>query len=115
MLNKISLEKKAETARKKIGLSVEEMKVLQNEAHGLYQGELGGDMPAQYKDGTISRAVVMETVLDAGRLESDMKRHNKLTSGIEKFFKSEYKLMLDVVGPAFVYTRYEAGQPYEKW
>ena len=114
-LSKVNLEKKAEAARKKIGLTYDEAKVLQAAAYGMYQRELGGDMPAQYKDGTCSRAVVMETVLDAGRLEQDLKRRDRLTPGLEKFFKAEYKLMLDLIGPAFSCARYEVGQPYEVW
>lgn len=115
--NKATLDKKAETTRKKLGMTVEEMKMLQDTAYGLYSGELGGDMPAQFKDGTCSRAVILETVLDAGRLEQQVRsiarrKNITLSSAVEAFFKSGFK-MEDIVGPAFTFARYEVGQPYE--
>lgn len=116
MLNKTNLEKKAAAAAKKLGLTNEEVKQLQSCAYGLYSGELGGDMPASKKDGTCSRAEIMEVICDANRLELEVSRSCTIKGQVfnAKAFK-DYNLLLDLIGPAFLATRYEVGQPYEVW
>jgi len=111
MLDKHRLEAAAEIVAKKYGLTPEEAKTIQREAHGVYE-YLGQDLAPDHKrTRTCKRDTIIEVVLDAGRLEQDLKDHKRMTPSMAAMFASRdprhYEDLIDLVGPAFPYERYE--------
>lgn len=124
------LQAKCARAMKKTGFTEEEVRTLQAEAFGLYQ-YIGGDLPAENRRGTVRRAVIIEVVLDAGRLEQQLRQRKRslnrqvesqlnkknvaLADKLRKTFDNgNFSLVEDLIGPAFPYKEYEAGQPMEE-
>ena len=119
MPNIETLRKRAESTRKKLGLTEDQVKILQNCAHAVYE-EVSADLPPDNKkNGTCRRAVILEVVTDAGRLEQEVRRAlqhrgipNTLDNPITKACRDHEKID-DLIGPAFPYSEYEvAGREY---
>jgi hypothetical protein len=105
MLNKAVLERKAEKARIAMGITPKQAETIQYEAHGLYQ-YIGADLPPDNKKrGTCRRATIIEVVLDAGRLEEQLKRKDEALA--KAVFAADYQTLIALVGPAFPYAEYE--------
>lgn len=111
MLNTERLARLADKAAEKLGLSPEEAKLIQSEAHGVYE-YVGGDLaPDNKRSMTCRRSTIIEVVLDAGRLEQQLRADDKMTPAMKSAFEysgpNRYKLLIDLVGPAFPYEAYE--------
>jgi hypothetical protein len=105
MLKKEFLEKKAAKVAKKFGLTSEQVLEAQRAAHGIYE-YVGGDLaPDNPRRGTCKRSTIVEVVLDAGRLEQDLKCRGKLTDQLAAALHG--KDAEDLIGPAFPYLEYE--------
>ena len=113
------LRKKCDKAAAKLGLEPEQVRMLQNCAHAIYE-EIGGDLePDCKRRGTCKRSTILEVVTDAGRLEQDVCR--RLGSGLRERPRPDldnhplvqacrrYDLIDDLIGPAFLYNEYEVG------
>jgi len=113
------LRKKCDKAAAKLGLEPEQVKMLQNCAHAIYE-EIGGDLEPDHKRcGTCKRSTILEVVTDAGRLEQEVCRR----VGLPLYEKSgtarnshplvqacrHHELIDDLIGPAFPYSEYEVG------
>jgi hypothetical protein len=113
------LNKKCKRAAEKLGLTLEQVSALQNCALSIYE-EVSFDLePDCKKRGTCRRSTILEVVCDAGRLEQEVCRCEGLPL-LEKSGTSRdshplvkacrnYSLILDLIGPAFSYSEYEAG------
>lgn len=124
MLNRERLEKAAKRAQEKLGLTDEQVDLIQNCAHSVYE-EVSYDLePDSKKTRTCKRSTIIEVVCDANRLEGKVRRRAGLsgfpTSGREvdpdenhPLVKAmeDYDLLKALIGPAFPYESYEAG-PY---
>lgn len=108
---KQTYEKKAEQARVKLGLSPEDVQSVQSAAYAAYE-EIAYDIPGG-KNRCVRRSVIIELVLDGGRLRSYLKggyNSKELTPAVDRALSSgEYKLLVDLVGPAFPCQWCEAG------
>lgn len=119
MPNVETLRKRAESTRKKLGLTEDQVKILQNCAHAVYE-EVAYDLPPDNKkNGTCRRAVILEVVTDAGRLEQEVVRslaRRGIPPGLDNpVVKScqDYDDIMALIGPAFPYGEYEvAGREY---
>jgi hypothetical protein len=125
MPKKEVLEKKCEKARVALDLTPEQVKLIQREAHALYE-EISYDLlPDSKRHRTCKRATVLEVVLDAGRLEEGVRERLLRDESYKKILEKDptykppilrafddYDRMQDLVGPAFLYDEYEAG-PYQ--
>jgi len=98
--------------RKKELFTAEEIQELGREANRVWD-EIGGDCLQAIADDTgkdinrvsMSRAHVIEVVLDAGRFEQAL-GDNGYEDLREKWITLDYKQKIAIVKPAFPYTRY---------
>ncbi len=116
MPNKVKLETAAIAAATKHGLSSQDLKTLQEEAHGVYE-YVAQDLPPDHKRSmTCDRDTIIEVVLDAGRLEQALRDGKRMSQTLAAFFerKVTYEDLIDLVGPAFPYEKYEvSGEPFD--
>jgi hypothetical protein len=116
MLDREELQEKSEAARLKIpGLTPQMVNLIMAEATSLY-AELGGDLEPDVvrgpHRGTCRRATILEVVLDAGRLEQQVRRRLKIADADRDHpavLACHGELAEAIVGPAFVYEYYEVG------
>ena len=109
MLNTDVLSKKCKRAAEKLGLTLEQTAKLQSCALAVYE-EISFDLEPDYKKrGTCRRSTILEVVMDAGRLEQEVCRLEKLPSLKMVEACRNYGLIGDLIGPAFPYAEYEAG------
>lgn len=112
MMSKKKLEEKCEEARVKLLLADEDVKILQRCARGVYEDVAYDIDPEGELGGSVDRDTVLEVVCDANRLENELRRSLKLGRlqplPIQRVF-DDYDILLDLIGPAFPYSRYEVG------
>ncbi len=104
------LVKKAYKAAKKLSLTEVDAKIIRYTTYGIYD-DIGYDLPAENKRGTVRRSTLMEVCLDAGRLEMRLEEKRKDLAEVVR--RADYKTLIDLVGPAFSYAEYEAGPAEE--
>jgi len=108
-----ALRKKAESTRKKLGLTNDQVQILQDCANAVY-GEISADLPPDNKKhGTCKRAVIIEVVVDAGRLKQEVVRNlarRGVPQGLDNLVVRscrDYDDIRALIGPAFPHAEYE--------
>ena len=94
-------------------LTEQELKDLHYAANKAWQ-QLGGDFLQAIAEGkgknaetiTLPRSHVVELVIDAGRLEQDMRDDKTMTPTLEKLFKSYDGSLTKIVALGFLHGRY---------
>jgi hypothetical protein len=89
-----------------IEFTEDEAKLIQSAAYALYQ-YIGYDIPAETKRGTIKRDTLIEVIIDANRLEEELRKKDHALA--DKFNNADYDSKLAVVRPGFPFREYEAG------
>lgn len=114
------LRRKAEKARVRLGLTGEQVRTLQNCAWGVYE-EVAFDLTPDIKKSRLCRrSTIIEVVVDANRLELAVRTRENLPKwprrgepDLAKYHPlvvaCNDQAIVDLIGPAFSASLYEAG------
>lgn len=107
MLDKSELERKSRVVQDRLLLTDGAVSSIRTGARALYE-EIAPDIqPENKRRGTVKRDVIIEIVLDAGRLEEKFRFSNRPVANA--IHNMSYQDLIDVVGPAFSHEEYEVG------